>query len=499
MPIPAKSNLQEWGMSKDKKFRHGHFLESGRIALDQDKKTTAQEPESPTEETVAQEALEPENKNTGATTVDSQESAAQQPTAEPEPALEELLERDGSQEAPAEASEEKAAPAEPPTEEEPAPAEPPAEEPAPKQAPEPSPAPKAAEKPASGDPSMQTQKMSLAPELDYKRTAGHEYSLFGDRKTGAAAPQASASRSTKEAPSRQARPSDDTLRLRREEIERARRARAANAAVTSPARPRSNRRVDQLPKREYSSRNRWGVFSFFFGFIGLIVKVIFVTVLVMALSAWLGFEGIRWFVKTQETVVPNLRGMRVENAIKMASDKKLAIFQERTEANGLVAPGEIIDQKPLPGLRTKEGTAVRVTVSSGRPSLVVPDVVGETRENAINKIKGARLEIGNVTLYNDPKVPQGVVISQDPPANKGLEKAEKVDILVSKGPEGKGLTMPDLTGKPLSEAKAALEAIGVSDVQTDPPGVGKGKVVSQEPLNGKIVHQTEHVVLKIQD
>lgn len=197
-------------------------------------------------------------------------------------------------------------------------------------------------------------------------------------------------------------------------------------------RPRPAERVADLPRRDYSARHRFGFIWYIMGFFGLIFRTILVTVIVMGLSAWIGFHAMKFYIKTPETTVPNVKGMKVDAALEQLAAAKLGIQMDRTEASGLVAPGEIINQSPLPGTRMKEKSNVRVVVSSGRASYVVPSVVDETLENATNKIRSSRLEVGNITEYPSDK-PKGTVISQSPEANKGFDAPQKVDLLVSAG------------------------------------------------------------------
>jgi hypothetical protein len=211
------------------------------------------------------------------------------------------------------------------------------------------------------------------------------------------------------------------------------------SAGARPVRPRpkprpTSTRVADLPRRSYAARHRFAFVWYILGFFGLIFRVVLVTVIVMGLTGAAGYYAIRMYVKTAETSVPNVRGMKVEAALAAAAQSKLGLVEERSETSGMVAPGEILGQRPLPGARVKAGSTVRVVVSSGRAAFVVPDVVNETQENAINKIKGARLEVGNVTPYASDKAPKGVVIGQNPEAGKRLDDAKKVDLLVSGGP-----------------------------------------------------------------
>ena len=197
-------------------------------------------------------------------------------------------------------------------------------------------------------------------------------------------------------------------------------------------RPRPAERVSDMPRRDYSARHRFGFVWYIVGFFGLIFRTILVTVIVMGLSGWIGFHAMKFYIKTPETTVPNVKGMKVDAALEQLATAKLGIQMERTEASGLVAPGEIINQAPLPGTRMKEKSNVRVVVSSGRASYVVPSVVDETLENATNKIRSSRLEVGNITEYPSDK-PKGTVVSQSPEANKGFDSPQKVDLLVSAG------------------------------------------------------------------
>lgn len=137
-----------------------------------------------------------------------------------------------------------------------------------------------------------------------------------------------------------------------------------------------------------------------------------------------------------------------------------------------------------------------VIISSGRAQYMVPNVVNEIKENAINKIKGARLEVGNILTVEDVSVARGNVISQSPIGGTGQDEPVKVDLMVSAGPPGKSLTMPDLAGITVLEARAALKAVGIDDVITEPADApADAKVINHDPLVGKTVFQTDKVIL----
>ena len=319
---------------------------------------------------------------------------------------------------------------------------------------------------------------------DGRSTGGREVSIFADTQPRRA-PRPPVEQSSSGG--------GDTQRLRTGEIPGA--VRDPQPGQPQRLRRRVNARIEDVPLRR--PRQAGGFFSAIFGFFGLIFKMIVVTGLVMGLGVGIGYLAIRWYVKTKEITVPNVRGMKLGDAVDVLSPKKLYLIKERAEASSRVSPGEIIDQRPPAGTAVKENTPIRVIVSSGRANFMVPDVIGETRDNAINKIKGARLEMGNITYLEDPKVPKDSVINQVPEPNKGLDQPAKVDLLISSGPRGSAFPMPDVTGKSLADARAALAKVGITDIVTDPPGATAGSVSAQDPLVGKLVLQSHRVILTV--
>ena len=288
----------------------------------------------------------------------------------------------------------------------------------------------------------------------------------------------------------------DTIRLRVNPKTQA----GSTFATGASGPPRSSRqRLPDIRRRQTvrSTVPTYGPFSIFFGFLWLIFKMIFFTALVLGLGIGLGYAILWLYIKTPEVTVPNVRGMKIAEAFEVLSEKKLGMVKVRAESSGLVAPGEIVEQSPPAGSTFKEGRSVGVVISSGRSKYTVPNVVGESIENARNKIKGANLEIGTELRMEDPNVPKEAIISQQPSANTGLDEPGKVDLLVSAGPPGKGLTMPNITGATLAEAKAALSRLGITEISTDPPSATDGTILSQDPLVGKTILQTDHVTLRI--
>ncbi|WP_235510769.1 protein kinase domain-containing protein [Curtobacterium sp. Leaf261] len=102
-----------------------------------------------------------------------------------------------------------------------------------------------------------------------------------------------------------------------------------------------------------------------------------------------------------------------------------------------------------------ERQPIRLTVSLG----AVPDVVGKTAADATTTLQGVGLTVSDQQTgkYSDD-VPTGQVIAttiQDDPVVEGSQ----VVLTVSKGPAP--ISLPDVTGKTISQAASTLEALGL--------------------------------------
>jgi serine/threonine-protein kinase len=243
---------------------------------------------------------------------------------------------------------------------------------------------------------------------------------------------------------------------------------------------------------------RFGILSILLGLFGFVFRLSLATVIILGVAFAGGYYVAMSYIRMDEVVVPSVRGMRIESAFETLSDKGLAVVRDRTEASGLVAPGEIIEQRPAPGTRSKRGSTVRLVISSGRANFVVPNVIGESRENAANKIRGARFEVGNILYLEDDLVPRDFVISQTPEAGRGMDFAGRVDLAISAGPRGTGRSMPLVTGRSLAEARTVLSVAGVSDVVVEPPSASAdAQITSQEPPAGAMIAAGARVVLRV--
>ena len=117
-----------------------------------------------------------------------------------------------------------------------------------------------------------------------------------------------------------------------------------------------------------------------------------------------------------------------------------------------VGKGFVISTSPGPGDRVREDGTVEAVVSLGPERHKVPDVRGDTLDDAQQALDEAGLEYGDAVNRFHGKLPKGRVIGTDPAAGIPLRPTRAVDVIVSKGP--RPIKIPDHTGKPADQAKA---------------------------------------------
>lgn len=121
----------------------------------------------------------------------------------------------------------------------------------------------------------------------------------------------------------------------------------------------------------------------------------------------------------------------------------------------------------------------------------VPSVTGLTRTEAANVLadQGLSLRSAKAVARYDDKVPAGRVARQNPDPRTLVKRGQPVTVTLSLGP--RRVEVPDLTGKPLPAAQAAISGAGLGlgrilgafAAHREPPG----SVLEQDPDPGAAV------------
>ena len=191
--------------------------------------------------------------------------------------------------------------------------------------------------------------------------------------------------------------------------------------------------------------------------------------------------------------VPYVVGIPASLAVKNIEDAGLTPNVHRV-SNSDVEEGTVFAQNPTEGTRVDKGEVVRIDVSSGKPEVTIPSVVGQTVEDAVAELTRAGLNAQVVEVNSDRD--QGTVTAQSPGAGTVVVEGTQVRINVSKGP--KPVTVPSVVGLPYDQAAAELQQAGFSvsrvDVDSDQAA---GIVTNQEPNGGSEGSKGSTVTLSV--
>ncbi len=129
----------------------------------------------------------------------------------------------------------------------------------------------------------------------------------------------------------------------------------------------------------------------------------------------------------------------------------------------------------------------------------VPSVLNKDQETAIQLIKDAGFEVGNIDQNYSDDVDEGKVMEQTPDANSQKPKGTKIDIVISKGPKpAEQVEVPNLVGKSKDEAEAALAEVGLRGNATEEENdADPGKVFEQDTDAGKKVDAGSTISYKV--
>jgi beta-lactam-binding protein with PASTA domain len=127
--------------------------------------------------------------------------------------------------------------------------------------------------------------------------------------------------------------------------------------------------------------------------------------------------------------VPKLTGLAAADAVKQLQQLGLTAKLQQTPAAG-AAPGSVVQQSPKPGTRLKRGAGVTLAVAKGAAAtIVVPDVVGHSQQDAEHDLQQRGLDVNAVTVASSQ--PAGTVVAQSPPANSKVQQGAAVRINVA--------------------------------------------------------------------
>src|SRR3990170_5138101 len=208
--------------------------------------------------------------------------------------------------------------------------------------------------------------------------------------------------------------------------------------------------------------------------------------------------SMRIALKTREVVVPTLAGKPLNEATILLADAGLKLkVEEVRRVDAKIPAGQIIAQDPQAGASSRRERSVKVWVSSGPRSTVVPALLGESERTAQMRLQQEGMELSGTAEINSAEYQPDAIVAQTPPPRSN---AVRVALLANRGERGATYVMPDLIGVNGDRAADLLRvrAFRVAVVGDHPyPGVPAGVVLRQSPQAGFQIAPGEPISLEV--
>lgn len=208
--------------------------------------------------------------------------------------------------------------------------------------------------------------------------------------------------------------------------------------------------------------------------------------------------SMRVALRAQEVDVPALVGRTIPYATQALGDVGLGLrVDDKARPDEKILAGQIVQQDPLAGSPARRERTVRVWVSSGPRTTVVPAVTGQSERTAVIRLQQDGLQLVSVAEVRSPDYPADSVVSQEP---RGAARAPRASLLVNRSEPATAYVMPDVVGLDGTTVINALHARGfrvTSGAAPASPGGAPGLVVRQRPAAGYPVTASEPIAIEV--
>ena len=140
----------------------------------------------------------------------------------------------------------------------------------------------------------------------------------------------------------------------------------------------------------------------------------------------------------KETVtinVPDVTNMTEDDARDLIKSKGFYVGTVTEEASDEISAGKVIRQTPSGGSPAEEGTTIDLVISTGNDKTTVPNLLGLSKNRAIDKLEAAGLELGEIDYEYCENEDKDYVIGQSKESGAEVKKGTCIDIVIGLGEE----------------------------------------------------------------
>ena len=171
---------------------------------------------------------------------------------------------------------------------------------------------------------------------------------------------------------------------------------------------------------------------------------------------WVSFLGPLLNPDIPLYTTPSVVGMTLEEAQNDSDvlENGFTVEVEKTVESEEYPEGEIIEQSPDSGTQVQSGErTIKVTVSGGSASDIKMGYYENKKLDEVKTLLESKGIVVKVEEQASEEVTKDYIISQSPEEGTALKAGDEVTLVVSTGPDLQPITIIDLRGQPLEEAK----------------------------------------------
>ncbi|MGP3967817.1 Stk1 family PASTA domain-containing Ser/Thr kinase [Streptomyces sp. 6N223] len=192
--------------------------------------------------------------------------------------------------------------------------------------------------------------------------------------------------------------------------------------------------------------------------------------------------------------VPDMRGLTLEEAQEKADNGRFEVVEGDSRPCGDIEENLVCETDPPANSKISEGGTVTLIMSSGPEAVEVPDVIGDSFDDAKGELEDEGFSVKREEQESETDEPE-TVLEQDPAGGEEVAPESTITLTVAVEPEG--IEVTDVVGWQLADAQAELEGQGftvTTEAQVD-DSRAENEVIDQEPNAGDRAEENSTVHL----
>ena len=194
--------------------------------------------------------------------------------------------------------------------------------------------------------------------------------------------------------------------------------------------------------------------------------------------------------------VPYLVGKNFQTEVMNAEEYEDFTFICENDEDSNADIGTIVRQDPEKG-KVEKGSSITLYIATGEEEIRVPDVYGFEYSSAQSILKANNFEVRIEKEPNNDRE-AGTVIRTSPARDEKVAEGATITMYVATADEEEPVEVPNLVGMTISEAKEALEDVGLeldsSRTEYRASGETRGKIIGHESLGETVEPGTKIAV-----